>query len=85
EIRDLDAEIKLRKAEAKKMLNLDAKVKAQRQIKELEKKRSEKRQTLFEAQDEIDEKKETLLSDIEKMLSQKIAQNELFTFKWRMV
>lgn len=37
EIKDLDAEIKLRKAEAKKMLQLDAKVKAQRAIKDLEK------------------------------------------------
>ncbi|MGY0035148.1 hypothetical protein [Pedobacter sp. NJ-S-72] len=77
--------IKLRKAEAKKMLNLDAKVKAQRQIKELEKKRSEKRQTLFVAQDQIDNKKENLLINIEKMLSQKIDQKELFTFKWRMI
>jgi len=82
EIKDLDAEIKLRKAEAKKMLNLEMKVKAQRVIKELEKKRSEKRQMLFSAQDEIDEKKETLLSDIEKRLNQKIGQKELFTIKW---
>ncbi|MET3114603.1 superfamily II DNA or RNA helicase [Pedobacter sp. CG_S7] len=85
EIKDLDAEIKLRKAEAKKMLDLGAKVKAQRQIKELEKKRSEKRQTLFEAQDQIDDKKDALLTNIEKMLSQKIEQKELFTFKWRMI
>jgi hypothetical protein len=85
EIRDLDAEIKLRKAEAKKMLNLEAKVKSQRQIKELEKKRSEKRQTLFSAQDEIDDKKETLLTDIEKRLNQKIEQKELFTIKWKMI
>lgn len=85
EIRDLDAEIKLRKAEAKKMLNLEAKVKSQRQIKELEKKRSEKRQTLFSAQDDIDEKKETLLTDIEKRLNQNIKQKELFTIKWKMI
>jgi ERCC4-related helicase len=85
EIRDLDAEIKLRKAEAKKMLNLEAKVKSQRQIKELEKKRSEKRQTLFSAQDDIDDKKETLLTDIEKRLNQKIEQKELFTIKWKMI
>jgi len=52
EIRELEAEIKLRKAEAKKMLNLEAKVKLQRQIKELKKRRSEKRQTLFSFQDE---------------------------------
>ncbi len=85
EIKDLDAEIKLRKAEAKKMFNLEAKVKAQRQIKELEKKRSEKRQTLFEAQYQIDEKKETLLSDIEKRLNHKIEQKELFTLRWKIV
>ena len=85
EIRDLDSEIKLRKAEAKKLLNLDTKVKAQRQIKELEKKRSEKRQILFVAQDDIDNKKEDLLTDIEKMLNQKIEQMELFTFKWKMI
>lgn len=85
EIKDIDAEIKLRKAEAKKILSLEAKVKAQRHIKELEKKRSEKRQTLFSAQDEIDEKKENLLSDVEKKLNQKVVQNELFTIKWRIV
>jgi hypothetical protein len=84
EIKDLDAEIKLRKAEAKKLLNLEAKVKAQRYIKDLEKKRSEKRQVLFSAQDDIDEKKENLLTDIERKLSQKVEQKELFTIKWRL-
>ena len=83
EITDLDAEIKLKKAEAKKMLNLEAKIAAQRIVKDLEKKRSEKRMKLYQAQDEVDNKKETLLSTIEKMLAQKISQEELFTIKWR--
>ncbi len=82
EITDLDAEIKLRKAEAKKMLNLAQKVSGQRAVKELEKKRSEKRMSLYEAQDEVDEKKETLLSNVEKMLAQKVIQEEIFTIKW---
>ncbi len=85
EIKDLDAEIKLRKAEAKKMLQLDAKVKAQRAIKDLEKKRSEKRQHLFEAQDLIDDKKENLLTEIEQRLRQEINTSELFTIKWKLV
>jgi hypothetical protein len=85
EIKDLDAEIKLRKAEAKKMLQLDAKVKAQRAIKDLEKKRSEKRQHLFEAQDLIDDKKENLLSEIEQRLRQEINTTELFTIKWSLI
>lgn len=85
EIKDLDAEIKLRKSEAKKMMNLEAKVKAQRFIKELEKKRSEKRQTLFAAQDDIDGRKDDLLTDIENRLNQSIIQNELFTIKWSII
>ena len=85
EINDLDAEIKLRKAEAKKMLTLETKVSAQRIIKEMEKKRNEKRQLLYTAQDEIDEKKENLLTDIEKMLKQKIEQKEVFTIKWKII
>jgi len=85
EIDDLDAEIKLRKSEAKKMMNLEQKVKAQRHIKELEKKRSEKRMSLYEAQDLIDQKKEDLLTDIEKRLKQKTVIKELFTIKWEIV
>jgi len=85
EIKDLDAEIKLRKSEAKKMMNLEAKVKAQRVIKEMEKKRSEKRQTLFAAQDDIDGRKDDLLTDIESRLNQRIEQKELFTINWKIV
>lgn len=85
EIKDLDAEIKLRKSEAKKMLNLEAKVKAQRAIKDLEKKRSEKRQHLFEAQDTIDDRKENLLDEIERRLKQEVNTTELFTIKWKMI
>lgn len=85
EISDLDQEIRLRKSEAKKITRLDEKVSAQRAIKELEKKRTEKRQNLYEAQDEIDEKKDMLLDKIEKMLKQKVSWENLFTIKWRVI
>jgi ERCC4-related helicase len=85
EIKDLDADIKLRKGEAKKLLSLETKIKAQREIKEMEKKRNVKRHTLFQAQDEIDDRKEQLLKDIEQRLSQKLEQEELFTLRWRIV
>lgn len=65
------------------MLNLEAEVVAQRSVKDLEKKRAEKRIKLYQAQDEVDEKKKTLLSIIEKMLAQKISKEELFTIRWR--
>lgn len=85
ELRDLDAEIKLRKSESKKTSRLDEKVRLQRLIKDLEKRRSEKRLNLYQAQDEVDEKKETLLAKVEAMLAQKIEQTKLITFHWRIV
>ena len=85
ELRDLDAEIKLRKSESKKTSRLEEKVHLQRLIKDLEKKRSEKRLNLYQAQDEVDARKETLLAKVEAMLAQKIEQTKLVTFHWRIV
>ena len=85
EITDLDAEIKLRKSNARKMAHLEEKVAEHRLIKELETQRAEKRQRLYEAQDEVDARKEDLLSSVERMLQQKTQQTELFTIKWRIV
>lgn len=85
EIKDLDAEIRLKKYEAKKILNLETKVAAQREIKELEKKRNQKRQTLFTAQDDIDTRKDDLLNDIEARLNQKIEEKNLFAIKWKLI
>ena len=76
---------RLKKSEAKKMTQLKDKVAAQRVIKDLEKKRAEKRQNLYQAQDEVDDKKEELLTKVEKMLEQKIEMTELFTIRWRVI
>lgn len=85
EIKDIDAEIKLRKAEARKLLDLKKKIAEQRAIKEMEKKRNDKRKHLFEAQDSIDERKDDLLNEIESRLKQTISETELFTIKWNIV
>lgn len=84
EISDLDQEIRLRNSEAKKISRLEEKVKAQRAIKDLERKRVEKRRNLYITQDEIDEKKEALLNKIEKMLKQKVERTCLFMIKWKL-
>lgn len=85
ELKELDREIKFLKTESKKILKLDEKLKAQKEIKELEKKRNTKRRTLFEAQDEIDGRKEGLIESVEARLKQLISTNELFTMRWRVV
>lgn len=83
ELKELDREIKFLKTESKKILKLDEKLKAQKDIKELEKKRNTKRRTLFEAQDEIDGRKEGLIEGVELRLRQQICEDTLFTIKWR--
>jgi ERCC4-related helicase len=85
EVKDLESEIKLRKAESRKIVDLKLKVKLQREIKDLEKKRNEKRKNLFEAQDQIDDRKEKLLNDIESRLEQDIQLKKLFTINWNLI
>ena len=86
EISDLDAEIKLRKSEARKLTRLEEKIEAQRTVKDLEKRRSEKRRSLFEAQDEVDAKKEKLFDEVEQTLRQKKATEEtLFNIRWKII
>ena len=86
EIRDLDAEIKLRKSEARKLTRLEEKIEAQRLVKDLEKRRSEKRRSLFEAQDEVDAQKEKLFDEVEQTLRQKKATEEtLFNIRWKII
>lgn len=85
ELKELDKEIKFRKTEAKKIMSLEEKLKAQRQIKEMEKKRSVMRQNLYQSQDEVDIRKERLIEDIETRLKQKIEKSELFTIRWGLI
>jgi ERCC4-related helicase len=84
-LKQLDKDIKTRKTEAKKILKLNEKVKAQKEIKEMEKKRNTLRQNLYQAQDEVDEKKERLIEEIEARLKQKMEKTELFTVRWSVI
>jgi hypothetical protein len=85
EIKDLDSTIKLKKAESRKISELASKISFQRIIKELEKKRNDKRRTLFESQDQVDLKKENLLTDIESRLKQQTSISQLFTIHWTII
>ncbi|MCC6543849.1 MAG: DEAD/DEAH box helicase family protein [Nitrospirae bacterium] len=85
ELKELDKEIKTRKTESRKILKLEEKVAAQREIKEMEKKRNTLRQNLYQAQDEVDSKKENLISEIEARLKQKISRDVMFTIRWRLL
>lgn len=85
EIKDLDAEIKLRKAEAKREPELIRKVALRRQSTDLERKRDDKRQSLFKAQDDVEQRRDELLADIEKRLQQRSQELPLFTIRWEII
>jgi hypothetical protein len=52
---------------------------------DLKKKRNTKRRTLFEAQDEIDSRKEGLIGGVKARLQQLVSTNELFAIRCRVV
>lgn len=85
ELKELDREIKTRKTESKKILNLEEKVGEQRRIKDMEKKRNELRMNLFKQQDEIDKKKEELIEIIEARMKQRVTTKEIFTIRWKIL
>lgn len=85
DLRKLDIDIKTAKTNAKKIINLDEKLKAQRDIKDWEKKRNEMRRRLFETQDDVELKKEKLLESVEARLAQQAKLEPLFTIKWKII
>lgn len=84
-LKQLDLDIKIKKAEARKAASLDKKILFQRQAKKLEKMRNEMRMNLFQSQDEVDDKKETLLETVEARLQQQTYSKELMRIEWEIV
>jgi hypothetical protein len=85
ELKRLDIEIKTAKTNAKKIINLDEKLQAQREIKDLEKKRNDMRRRLFETQDDVELKKEKLLETVEAKLSQHANLETIMVIRWRII
>ncbi len=83
DLKKLEIDIKAEKTNSKKIVNLEEKVKVQRGIKEMEKKRNEMRKKLYEAQDEVELKKEQLIDRVETQLRQKSNVKSLFAVRWR--
>ena len=82
ELKEIDRSIKETKREAQLAGSLDAKLSLHRRIKDLESRRATQRRDLFKAQDEIDARKERLLSEVEGKLRQKLAVQPLFLVRW---
>lgn len=84
-LKQIDIDLKAMKTSAKKVLNLEKKVKIQREIKDLEKKRNEMRQELYKSQDQVDIRKGSLLDRVEKQLNQEMTIKTLFSIRFKVI
>lgn len=82
EIRELDRQIKEMKLAAKRTVTLAEKLEVQKQVKELEKKRNDKRRELYNAQDEVERQRDELIADIEQRLSVQHRLDTLYAIRW---
>lgn len=85
EIRELDRIIREAKRAAAVTASLEAKIEAMRKAQKLEAERHAKRRTLFEAQDEIERRRDGLLEEIQAKLQQSVTTKELFAIWWRVI
>jgi adenine-specific DNA-methyltransferase len=84
EIKEIDRLIKEARRAAMTALTLEDKLAGQKQIKTLEATRNQKRRTLFDAQDQIDQRRAELIAQIESKLEQKVEVSPLFTIRWQL-
>jgi adenine-specific DNA-methyltransferase len=82
EIRELDREIADAQRQSVLAVMLADKLEAQRGLRTLEQKRNRKRRDLFEAQDEIEAQRMTLIEGIERQLAATHHYTRLFTLRW---
>lgn len=85
DIKDMDRQIKEAKRAAMIAQTLEEKLAGQKQVKNLENQRNEKRRKLFDAQDEIDNKRGELIAEIEGKLEQQVELKDIFTIEWRLM
>jgi adenine-specific DNA-methyltransferase len=84
EIKEIDRQIKETRRAAVAALTLEEKLGFQKNIRTLEGQRNNKRRALFDAQDEIDKKRDELISEIEGKLQRKEMLTSLFSIRWVM-
>jgi len=78
--------VEIREAKKVKRLaqDLEINIAAQKRINELEQQRNHKKRTLFDAQDDIEQKKDSLIADVESRLQQRTSREQLFAVRWRL-
>ena len=79
----LEDAIKIIKREARTAPNLPLKLKFEREKRNIETNRDEAWKEYEEAARDIEKRKDSLIDEVEKKLSQHLSQKNLFTIRWR--
>jgi len=85
ELRELDKEIREAQRNARLALQLSQKLEAQKRVRELERKRMQKRRTLYDEQDRIDRQRDELIQGMENQLDMNHGVEDVFTIRWRVL
>ncbi|PKM09002.1 MAG: DEAD/DEAH box helicase [Gammaproteobacteria bacterium HGW-Gammaproteobacteria-4] len=85
EIKEIDREIKEVRRSAATAPTLEEKLSWQKQQRELEGKRGKLRRELFARQDEVEAKRNDLISQLEVQLQQRVEERTLFTVGWELL
>jgi len=82
ELKDTKAKIKLLNRQARQATATTEQLELQKQIMELEKMQRRQRQRVFEVEDEIIEKRDALITRLEKQMAQRTERKPLFSIRW---
>jgi hypothetical protein len=85
ELADTKAQIKTLNRQTRLAPTIDEQHTLQTQIRELEKTQRTQRQRIFDVEDEIKGKRDTLIDRLEKRLSQRTSSEHLFSIRWQIV
>ncbi len=82
---DTKEQIKVLRRQARQAVTLEEQHAIQEKIQKLERQQRRQRQEIFTAEDEIMEKRDSLLDQLERRLAQRTEAETLFTIRWRVI
>lgn len=85
DLSDTKAQIKAVRRQSRLATTLDEQNDLQQKLRDLEKKQRKQRQQIFEIEDEIAEKRDSLIDGLQRRMAQKTHSTHLFTIQWEVV
>lgn len=83
ELKDIKNQIKVLSRQARLATTIEEQHQIQETIRDLEKKKHRQRQAIFDIEDQIMDKRDNLISALEKRMAQRTSMEHLFTIRWK--